>query len=346
MQNESAIAGLLADMIDYTCWGNPWHRLAEATADLAPDDLSYRPLPGIGPARRVLRHVASCAAWYGEGLAARTDDPSEAELDRLRGKRATTPADLVHVVDVACHRLHARARCVTDAQLCDRTGVWNRAYKGFVLLDGGVLHAAWYFGQVAMLCSWRRAAAGRPMAPAPGPAGIEGRAPRRDWDDLHLASRRDACLRLLRLAYEESGWHALRRCVKGLSEGELAWAPFDSVWGPMIAIHVAHCKVIYADQAFGSGKLQWGDLDGVLGAPGEQPDGERMVRILDRAQEFLVDHISRASDEDLERTYPMHHGVPHTGWQVACAMAQHDAWHGGQIALMRAAYRQLAEPRG
>ncbi len=176
----------------------------------------------------------------------------------------------------------------------------------------------------------------------PGPAGKEGAPFRRDWGDLQLGSRKEACLRLLRLAYQESGWHAIRRRVLGLSPDELAWAPFEGVWGPMIAIHVAHCKVIYADQAFGEGKLDWGDCDRVVGAPGIRPDGDRIVCILDRAQEYLLDHVAGATDEEIERTYPMHHGVPHTGWQVACAMAQHDAWHGGQIALMRAAYRALA----
>jgi hypothetical protein len=249
----------------------------------------------------------------------------------------------VNAVDVACRRLYARARCVTDDRLLEPCGAWNGRYAGFVLIDGGMLHAAWHFGQVAMLCNWRSAGQDQPMTAPSGPPGKQPTSRGlRDWTDPKLDSRKEACLRLLRAAYQESPWHSLRRQVQGLSVEDLAWSPWDRVWGPMVAIHVAHCKVIYADQAFGPGTLGWGDCDRVLGTPGERPDGERLARVLDRAQEFLVDRIACATEEQVERTYPMHHGVAHTSWQVASAMAQHDAWHGGQIALMRTAYRALA----
>lgn len=343
MESTNPVSGLLAEMIYDTCWGNKWHRLATAVEDLTDEDLDFRPVPDIKPPRFILRHAASCAMGYGSGLGPRTDDPSEEEYDCLRGRRTASAAGLVKVVDTACRRLHARARHVTDDQLEELCPVWGHRKRGFVLMDGGILHAAWHFGQAAMLCNWRRAAQDRALNSPPGPAGREPAATRRDWSNLQLGSRKDVCLRLLKMAYEESTWHGLRRQVIGMSADELAWSPFDNMWGPMIAIHVAHCKVIYADQAFGTAKLGWGDCDPILGAPGDRPDGERMVCILDRAQEFLVEHVSRATDEQIERTYPMHHGVPHTGWQVASAMAQHDAWHAGQIALMRDVYRALGE---
>ena len=340
VNRSNPVAGLLAAMIYDTCWGNRWHRLASAVEDLTDDDLFYRPSPCIQTPRFILRHAAACARWYGDGLAPRTGDPSEDETDSLRRRRAKTAASLATVVDAACRRLYARAACVTDDQLRERSGVWNDAYKGFVLIDGGILHAAWHFGQVAMLCGWRRAGQDRPMNAPTGPPGKQAVVRRlRDWTDLAIGSRKEACLRLLRAAYQESPWHSLRRRVEGMSEDELAWSPFEGVWGPRIAIHVAHCKVIYADQAFGAATLGWGDCDRILGAPGDRTDGDRMVCILDLAQEFLVDRVAGAADEQIERAYPMHDGVPHTGWQVVASMAQHDAWHAGQIALMRDAYR-------
>jgi uncharacterized damage-inducible protein DinB len=343
MSQTNPVADLLAAIIHDTCWENKWHRLTTAVEDLTDDDLTYQPLQRFKTAHAILKHAASCAAHYGDALGSRTSDPSEDEWAGLTRRRAVSAASLVRAVDVACRRLHARAQCLTDDQLHERSGVWKDAYRGFVLIDGGILHAAWHFGQVAMLCAWRRAGQDQPMNT---PSGAPGKQPAsrglRDWTDLRIGSRKETCLRLLDAAYRESPWHALRRQVQGMSAEELAWSPFARTWGPMVAIHGAHCKVIYADQAFGPGTLSWGDCDRVLGTPGDRPDGARMSAILDRAQGFLVDHMACASEEQIERTYPMHHGVPQTGWQVAATMAQHDAWHAGQIALMRDAYRRLA----
>jgi hypothetical protein len=39
----------------------------------------------------------------------------------------------------------------------------------------------------------------------------------------------------------------------------------------------------------------------------------------------LAAATSDLATEDLDRVNPMHHGVPHAGWQVVASMAQHDA---------------------
>ena len=344
MACDARIAILLADMVYDTCWGNRWHSLATATEELTDEDLAYRPVPEVRTPREVLRHAAAAARGYGNGLPPRTDEPWEDECDQLRGRPAARAADLVHVVEVACRRLHARAQRVRDDQLGERSRVWNHALKGFVLMDGAILHAAWHFGQIAMLAGWRRAQAQagptRPSSPPPGRARYPGR---RDWTDFHVASRRDVCVRLLRAAYEESPWHSLRKAIYAASPGELEWSPFRDRRGPLIAMHVAHCKVIYADQAFGRATLGWGDCDRLIGSTWDRPEAEKVIAALDRAQAFLCDHVAAASDEDLDRVNPMHHGVAHTGWQVVASMAQHDAWHGGQIAIMRDVYAALAK---
>jgi len=343
MSECSLIAGLLAAMIHDTCWGNRWHSLASAAEELTNEDLSFKPLEGMHSPRWVLRHTAACARWYAEGLAPRTDDPSEDAWDGVVGRRSGTADGLVKVTDTACRCLWARACSLEDAQLCEPSGVWNGASKAFVLMGGGVLHAAWHFGQIALLARWSHASRHAPMTPVPGPAGDERPARRSpEWARFTPGDRKDACLAILRAAYRDSGWPALRSRVQGMSDGEMAWSPFENMWGPRIAEHVAACKVVYADQAFGAAKMTWDDCERVLGSLGDRPDGARMAAVLDRAQEFLLDHVARADEEALDRTYPMHHGHPLTGWQVVAAMAQHDAWHAGQIVLMREAYRRLA----
>lgn len=356
MRSANPIAGLLTDVVYGTCWGNPWHRLAVAAEDLTDDMLGYHPIPHVHSVLYILRHISECAEWYADGLAERTDDPSEVEWDALRTVHARKAADAMRAVDTACRKLHARARRMQDEELRARCSVWNQAYKAFVLMDGAILHSAWHFGQISMLCRWheagRKAAVKRPS----GSPGKEGRRPKRDWEDFAPTTRKELCLRLLRAAYEESPWHALRPRVEGISPDELAWTPFgepppgelpwspyEGVPGPAVALHVAHCKVIYAEHALGEAALSWEDCDRVLGRAGVGSDGERIFRILDRAQEFLLDHLDAASSEQLERTYPMPHGLPQTGWQVVATMAQHDAWHAGQIALLRAAFRSAAK---
>jgi uncharacterized damage-inducible protein DinB len=244
---------------------------------------------------------------------------------------------------VALRRLQARARRVTDDQLLERSGVWNDAYKGFVPMDGAILHTAWHLGQVAMLTGWRRSGDGGGAARPGGPAGTEPKPRRlRTWTDFDVRSRKDVCLRLLRAAYEESPWHSIRRTLEGASPAELGWSPFPSRRGPSIAMHTAHCKVIYADQAFGGRTLDWGDCDRLLGVDWAQPTSDRMLGALDRAHAVLADHVAQATEEDLDRVNPMHHRTPMAGWQVVASMAQHDAWHAGQIAIMRHVFSALA----
>jgi len=358
MSTAEPLVRLLADLIRYTSHGNRWHCLAAATDDLSDADLAYRPVPEIAcdwdedrdypsimTPRRALQHVATQAARHGDRVADRTDDESEQAWDAVDlATPAGNAAALVAAVDAACRCLHARALRVRDAELTDLVPVGDRRVaKGFFLMDGGVLHPAWHFGQVAFLSGWRRAAQQadltRPTAP-PGPLHYPGE---RDWTDFHPAPRTELCLRLLTSAYREQPWQSLRPMVEGATPAEMTWAPCDGV--PPIwhrVEHVAHCKVVYADHAFGEAKLSWGDCSHVLGTRNGETDPEQALLGLDRAHEFLADHVAGAAAEDLDREHPMHHGVPHTGWQVVASMSQHDAWHGAQVAILRAAYRALA----
>jgi uncharacterized damage-inducible protein DinB len=365
MSGGNPVATLLADMVHNTSHGNRWHRLTTATEDLEKEDLSYKPVPAIGCDRReeefpapiltpcrILLDTALAAAKCGDAMCERTDDESEGEWDDADLDSAVhDPRELVAAVDTACRRLHARAQRLTDAELAEPgAGAWHSAAKAFVLVEGGILQMAWHFGQVAMLTNWRRAQGRTEIAkPAVGRAGRRGNvvsAREHDSSDFRAESPRELCLRLQAAAYDESPWHSICPMIEGSTAEETAWVPFPGE-SPRAIVdlcrHVAHCKVMYADHGFAEGTLRWSDCDRILGWSESRCDAEYLLAILGRAQEFLTEHVAAATDEDLYRVNPMHHKVPLTGWQVVASMAQHDAWHGGQIAIMRTAYRALLE---
>jgi hypothetical protein len=350
-------------MVHDTSHGDPWHRLKEATKGIRAKDLTYKPVRvpwGWGRGRRrleILRRVIGhlCAAEaYGNHLAPRTRAKGEDEWDAgpLR-KPFNTPRSVIRPVDIVLRRLHARAKAVRDEELAEHCGMWRPdCPKLFVLIDGGTLHTAWHLGQVALLIDMSHARQKEKMA---GPTSPASRAPvypgDRDWSDCHVKSRTEACLKLLEASYRESPWHAIRRMARGLTRGEAVWRPFPKrhPWRSMGGLmrHVAGCKVMYANHAFGGASFDWGDCERATGGElWEETGPRRLLAALDRAQDFLMEHVASATDEDLDRVNPMHHGVPLTGWQVVACMAQHDAWHGGQISILRDSYAALAEKAG
>jgi hypothetical protein len=361
MAGDNSIAGLLADIVYDTCWGNRWHRLAEATEGLTREDLAYRPVPSLGcdwgdteswprllTPRRILWHLATGVAADADVLAPQTTDAAEAAWDALGlASLAENPQGLVEAADAAMRRFLARARTLRDGQLGEPVawdGLPDLVPRATILAEDGILHPPWHLGQLALLIGWQHGHPGEPISPPGGRPSSD--VPYQAGPDLPsyvAGSRTEACLRVLAGAYRESPWHSIRRTVEGLTEKELSWSPFPDRWGPGIARHVADCKVMDADQAFGEGKLDWPACARLIGTTWERPEPEKLLAALDRAQEFLVEHVAAATDADLDLVNPMHHGVPHTGWQVVATMAQHDAWHAGQIAIMRDVYAALAE---
>jgi uncharacterized damage-inducible protein DinB len=360
MSDPSPIASMLADMVKDSSHGNRWHCLKEATAGIRPKDLTHKPVRvpwGWGKFRRnlatlrgILVHTCNAAETYGDHLGPRTRAKVEGEWDASPLKKPfDDPRALIRPTDIALRRMHARAARMTDDELTEPCGLWENSPKLFAIIDGGILHTSWHLGQVAQLIMMSQAREKERMAGITGPAS---RAPvypgARDWSDCRVKSRTDACLRLLDAAYRESPFHAIRRMCTGLTRGETVWRPFPKSLG-FVSIedrmrHVAYCKIMYGNHAFGDRRMDWGDCDAVVGLDLMQERGPRkLVTALDRAQEYLLDRVAAASDKDLDRRNRMHHRVPHTGWQVVASMAEHDAWHGGQISILRDSYAALAE---
>jgi uncharacterized damage-inducible protein DinB len=366
MGGRSHIASMLADMVLDTSHGSPWHTLREAAAGMRAADLGFKPVPRLGwdwgekerwpepcvmTVRQTLMHVAGAADEYANHIGPRTRAKVEAEWDALSwGRSLKTPVSVVGPADTALRRLHARAAKLTDADLPVRSGMWGKANapKLLLLIDGAILHTAWHLGQIALLIALREAAAKGEIARPATPASPRPPNPRpRARCDIDVASRTEACLRLLEASHGESPWHAFRLVCKALTQAEAEWRPFPEAL-PFTSVahriaHVADCRCMYADHAFGERKLHWRDCGAITGwAHGKRIAARGLMRGLELAQEYLMERVAQATDRDLDRRNPMHHGHPLTGWQVVACMAQHDAWHGGQVSILRDMYAALA----
>jgi uncharacterized damage-inducible protein DinB len=102
-----------------------------------------------------------------------------------------------------------------------------------------------------------------------------------------------------------------------------------------IALHVASCKVMYVDYAFGAGTLQWGTPEVEPWTEDAIPR-EELMPWLEAAHDRLVEAVTALADDDeLERMRMTNWGEEEpTRWIVA-AMATHDAYHAGEINHVR-----------
>ena len=101
-----------------------------------------------------------------------------------------------------------------------------------------------------------------------------------------------------------------------------------------IASHVAACKVMYDDYAFGPGTLQFATPEVEPWASGGSP--HEIVGWLTETHARLVDHVTAlADDAELDAWRLTNWGEQRpTRWIVA-AMITHDAYHAGEINHLR-----------
>jgi hypothetical protein len=150
----------------------------------------------------------------------------------------------------------------------------------------------------------------------------------------------------------------LRERLDGLTDAEFAWEPAPGAWtvhtnqrGMWIAdyeepdpipapittigwrvVHVADCKLMYHEYAFGPGRQQWPELE----APHTATDA---LRALDQRQSTLMNAVRGLADEDLDVDRMTNWGEPWPTWRILWTMVHHDLWHGGEIGAVRDLYR-------
>jgi uncharacterized damage-inducible protein DinB len=102
-----------------------------------------------------------------------------------------------------------------------------------------------------------------------------------------------------------------------------------------MVLHVAGCKIMYADYAFGPGKLQWGtpEVEGTW-EPAAAPMADAIEWLVASHRAFRA-HVQRLDDGELEKPRMTNWGeLRPTNWIVA-AIIGHDFYHAGEINHLR-----------
>ena len=153
-------------------------------------------------------------------------------------------------------------------------------------------------------------------------------------------------------------FHDMRSPLAGLTEAEFFWEPVPGAWtvfrredgrwdypyeepdpdpAPVTTIawrlaHVAMCKVMYHEYAFGPGRLTW---------PGFEPPSspETALELLDTGHGLLTEGLAALDDDGLEASVLTNWGERWPAWRIFWTMIHHDAHHGGEIGALRDLYR-------
>jgi hypothetical protein len=152
-------------------------------------------------------------------------------------------------------------------------------------------------------------------------------------------------------------FHDMRSRLHDLTEDEFFWEPVPGSWtvfrdergrwdhhyeepdpepAPFTTIawrltHIAMCKVMYHEHAFGPGELTWLTIE-TPGTPGGALD------MLDAGHALLTEDLAELDDADLERSVSTNWGDEWPAWRIFWTMIHHDAHHGGEIGALRDLY--------
>jgi uncharacterized damage-inducible protein DinB len=101
-----------------------------------------------------------------------------------------------------------------------------------------------------------------------------------------------------------------------------------------VARHVAECKVMYAEYAFGPGRLNWGDLE-LRRWPEDEGPMDEVLAWLAESHATLMQHVRALSDEDLARPRRANWGRDEETRWLLSMLLQHDLYHAGEINHLR-----------
>lgn len=149
-----------------------------------------------------------------------------------------------------------------------------------------------------------------------------------------------------------------RRCVEGVTDEEFMWEPAPGTWrvfqdesgrwdhdyaepdpvpSPFTTIgwrmaHIATCKVMYHEWAFGSRELTWYTI--------ETPhDVAGALAMTERGHQLLLDDLAALGDDELDAQRLTNWRESWPAWRIFWTMAHHDLQHGGEIGALRDLYR-------
>ncbi len=172
----------------------------------------------------------------------------------------------------------------------------------------------------------------------------------------------------LLLVQLDEAYERLSRRLEGLTDEEYLWQPVPGGWSirrgedgrwaadydfpdPVPApftsvswrlLHIADCKIMYHDYAYGTAALSFPDLE----AP--RTSAAAIERLTEGQQLLRDDLTGLADDAALDADVGTNWGETWPAWRIFWTMIEHDAWHGGEIGTMRDLYRNRSKvlPRG
>ncbi|MFQ5340140.1 MAG: DinB family protein [Anaerolineae bacterium] len=162
----------------------------------------------------------------------------------------------------------------------------------------------------------------------------------------------------------DDAWQTLRRRLEGLTDEEFFWEPVPGCWTVHLAedghwvadcaepapepppfttiawrlVHVAACKVMYHEYAFGPGRLTWDDLE----IPHTATDA---IARLEEGHRRLRAALEGLMDAGLEEMRLTNWGELWPTWCIFWTMIYHDLHHGAEIGCLRDLYRATRRKR-
>lgn len=160
----------------------------------------------------------------------------------------------------------------------------------------------------------------------------------------------------------DRAWSGFGEALAGLTEAEYRWKPGPDAltladllpqgsedWRAYFAnmpvsgrlstieykvAHVATCKIMYAEYAFGPRRLQWRWAD--LDVPRVLPE---MLQYVERAHAQVKSYLTDLEDADLPETRNTNWGELWPTERILWTLFAHDIYHGAQIRTMRGFFR-------
>jgi hypothetical protein len=146
--------------------------------------------------------------------------------------------------------------------------------------------------------------------------------------------------RLLGTTDEEYFWEPVPGCWRVHGEDDPPWLDYafpDPDPAPVTSLgwrllHIADCKIMYHEYAYGPAKLTFPDLVPPTTAAGA-------IARLEEGHALLRADLAALADDDLDTLVGTNWGEQWPAWRVFWTMIHHDAHHGAEIGTLRDLYR-------
>jgi uncharacterized damage-inducible protein DinB len=139
----------------------------------------------------------------------------------------------------------------------------------------------------------------------------------------------------------EFAYDSLLEALDGVTE-KLSWAVLPnngpdylhsdgSIHG--IALHVASCKTMYASACFRNTEIRWRDVEQRVAS--FEPNWKKAMKYFKESQDYWMECWKDLRDDQLLMEVKHPQGATKTALDIIKLQIQHDAYHAGQVAVIR-----------